>query len=195
MHTQHVAADPRASLLVSEAVAPDGVLAAARVTLLGSVSRVDGPSVDPVRTDYLARHQMARGWVDFDDFAFYRLEVADCYFVGGFGAMGWVTAADYRSAAPDPLADAAPGILSHMNADHADALVLYCRAFAGVEARAASMTAVDRLGFRVVAQVDAGMRGLRIPFPREVRNTGDARTVLVEMVRDARAQSGGAGPR
>jgi len=195
MHTQHLTADPRASLLVSEVVAPDGVLAAARVTLLGSVSRVDGPSVDPVRADYLARHQTARGWVDFDDFAFYRLEVADCYFVGGFGAMGWVTADDYRSAAPDPLADAASGILAHMNAAHCDALVLYCRAFAGVEARAASMTAVDRLGFRVVAQVDAGMRGLRIPFPREVRNTGDARTVLVEMVRDARAQSGGAGPR
>ena len=194
MHTQHLAADPRASLLVSEVAAPDGVLAAARVTLLGSVSPVERPSVEAVRADYLARHETARGWVDFDDFAFYRLDVVDCYFVGGFGAMGWVTAADYRSAAPDPLADAAPGILSHMNADHADALVLYCRAFAGVEARAATMTAVDRLGFHVTAQGDAGRRGLRIPFSREVRSTGDARAVLVEMVRGARARIGGAEP-
>src|SRR5262249_46768727 len=92
MHTQHLPADPRASLRVSEVAAPDGVLAAARVTLLGSVSRVGGPSADAVRADYLARHETARGWVDFDDFAFYRLDVVDCYFVGGFGAMGWVTA-------------------------------------------------------------------------------------------------------
>jgi len=193
MHTQHLAADPRAGLLVGEVAAPDAVLAAARVTLLGSVSRVEGPSLDAVRADYLARHGTARGWVDFDDFAFYRLDVVDCYFVGGFGAMGWVTADDYRCVAPDPLADAAPGILSHMNADHADALVLYCRAFAGVEARAATMTAVDRLGFHLIAQIDAGARRLRIPFSREVRSTADARTVLVEMVRDARARIGGAG--
>jgi hypothetical protein len=191
MHTQHLAADPRASLLVTESVASDDVLAAARVTLLGAVSRVGDPELVPVRADYLARHETARVWVDFDDFAFYRLDVADCYFVGGFGAMGWVAAVDYRAAAPDPLADAARGILSHMNADHADALVLYCRAFAGVDARSATMTAVDRLGFHVLAEEDAGKRGLRIPFSREVRSTGDARAVLVEMVRDARARIGG----
>ena len=194
MHTQHLAADPRASLLVTDPVAPDDVLAAARATLLGSVSRVDGADLAAVRADYLARHDSARVWVDFDDFAFYRLDVADCYFVGGFGAMGWVSGADYRAAAPDPLADAAQGILSHMNADHADALVLYCRVFAGVNASAATMTAVDRLGFQVIAEVDGGMRGLRIPFSREVRSMGDARAVLVEMVRDARARIGGAEP-
>jgi len=105
-----------------------------------------------------------------------------------------VSGADYRAAAPDPLADAAQGILSHMNADHADALVLYCRVFAGVDASAATMTAVDRLGFQVIAEVDGGMRGLRIPFSREVRSMGDARAVLVEMVRDARARIGGAEP-
>jgi putative heme iron utilization protein len=191
MHTQHLVADPRASLLVTDPGATADVLAAARVTLLGSLARVTGPDLGPVRTDYLARHETARGWVDFEDFAFHRFEVDDCYFVGGFGVMGWVPAADYRGAAPDPLADAARGILAHMNQDHADALVLYCRAFAGVPARAATMTAVDRLGFQVLAEVDGGLRGLRIPFPREVRSTGDTRAVLVEMVRDARARAGG----
>jgi hypothetical protein len=86
----------------------------------------------------------------------------------------------------DPLAEAAPRILAHMNADHADALVLYCRAFAGVEARAAVMTAVDCRGFEVRALVDGGARQVRIDFPRQVLNAGDARTVLVEMVRRAR---------
>ena len=91
------------------------------------------PDLAPVRTNYLARHETARAWADFDDFAFYRLDVNDCYFVGGFGAMGWVPAADYRAAAPDhwPTPHAASW---RMNEDHADALVLYCRAFAGVEA-------------------------------------------------------------
>jgi hypothetical protein len=34
--------------------------------------------------------------------------------------MGWVEAQDYEHAAPDPLSEAAPGILTHMNADHVD---------------------------------------------------------------------------
>jgi len=188
MHTQHLAADPRASLLIADPESGDEPLAGARATLLGQVAPVPEVERGAVRAEYLERHPAARAWVDFDDFGFYRLEVGECYLVAGFGAMGWVAAADYRAAAPDPLATVAGGILSHMNADHADALVLYCRAFGDVPADAATMIAVDRLGFRVRARIGEQLCGLRIAFPREVRSAMEARVVLVEMVRDARAR-------
>ncbi|HEV7735435.1 MAG TPA: DUF2470 domain-containing protein [Candidatus Binatia bacterium] len=190
MHTQNLAADPKASLLVPQPGWTGDPLAGARVTLLGPITLVPAAEIEAVRTDYLARHDTARNWVDFDDFAFHRLDVADCYYVAGFGAMGWVAASEYLAAGPDPLADASEGILAHMNADHADALVLYCQVFAGVEAHSATMTAVDRLGFRVRAQTADRLAGIRIPFPREVRSTKDARVVLVEMVREARERTG-----
>jgi hypothetical protein len=191
MHTQNLAEDSRASLLVAQPGWTGDPLAGARVSLLGPVTRVAEPALAATRADYLARHENARYWVDFDDFFFYRMDVIDLYYVAGFGAMGWVEAAAYRAAAPDPLVDAAPRILEHMNADHADALLLYCRAFAGVEAEAATMTAVDRLGFRVRARVRDRLQGLRINFPREVQTAEAARVVLVEMVRDVRAERGG----
>jgi putative heme iron utilization protein len=187
-HTRNLTADPRASLLVAEPARDDDPLAAARLTLVGRVVRLDGEEAAAARADYLRRHQRARAWVEFDDFGFHRLDPVDCYFVGGFGVMGWLSAEDYRAAAPDPLAPVAAGILEHMNADHADALVLYCRAFAGVAADAATMVAVDRLGFRVRADVGGRPQGLRVAFSREVRSAGEARTVLVQMVRDARAR-------
>jgi putative heme iron utilization protein len=165
-------------------------LAGARATLVGPVAPVPAEEVWGVREAYLARHENARYWVDFEDFAFWRMTVEEVYFVAGFGAMGWVEGGAYAAAAPDPLADAAHGILAHMNADHADALVLYCRAFAGLEADAATMTGIDRLGFRVRAKVGEGLRGLRLGFPEEVRTPADARRVLVGMVRDARARLG-----
>ena len=186
MHTQNLAADPRASLLVTQPGWTGDPLAGARVTLLGPVTRVPDGEVEEVRASYLARHDNARYWVDFDDFFFHRMEVVDLYYVAGFGAMGWVEAAGYRAAAPDPLADAAATILAHMNADHADALVLYCRVFGGLDAGAATMTAVDRLGFRVRARVGERLQGVRINFPREVRTAEAARVVLVEMARAAR---------
>ena len=186
MHTQNLKADPRASLFVTQP-APDGdVLGAARVTLVGNVLPIPDAEKSAAQELYLKAHPNSHYWVDFTDFAFYRLDPIDIYYVGGFGVMGWVTAPDYTAASPDPLANAAQGILDHMNADHADALVLLTKVHAKLEAEAATMTSVDRLGFHVRVQTAAGIKGARIPFLREVANPNDTRTVLVEMVKQAR---------
>jgi len=148
---------------------------------------LSGGEVAEAREAYLARHARAAYWVDFDDFSFWRLDVADVYFVGGFAAMDWVTAAAYREARPDPLADAATGILDHMNRDHADALIAYARHFAGEAADEATMTAVDRLGFRLRIRSGERLHGVRIAFPREVTTAAESRSVLIEMLAQVRA--------
>jgi len=104
--------------------------------------------------------------------------------------MGWVLATDYTKAEPDPLADVAAGIIEHMNQDHADALRLFCRAYANLEAEEAAMTAVDRLGFRLRVRTGERLQGVRLAFSREVRSAQEARTVLVAMVREAREKVG-----
>jgi hypothetical protein len=185
MHTQNLAGDARASLLVAQPGWTEDPLAGARATLIGEVHRLDDDGA--VRADYLARHPNARHWVDFDDFAFFRMEIVDLYYVAGFGAMGWVEAAAYDVASPDPLVDVEAAIVGHMNADHADALVTYCRHYAGVDAESATMTSVDRMGFRVRARSGDRLQGIRINFPTEVRSSEQARNVLVGMLRDARS--------
>ena len=117
------------------------------------------------------------------------MEVVDVYYVGGFGVMGWVPAADYDQAQPDPLADSAAAILEHMNADHKDALILLAKVFAGIDALEAAMTAVDRLGFHVRLKTTEGMKGARIGFLREVTTSAETRKTLVEMVQQARQES------
>lgn len=97
-----------------------------------------------------------------------------------------MTAEDYCAAEVDPLANSAAEILRHMNADHADSLLLLARAFAGVEASEAKMTAVDRLGFHLRLRTGERARGVRIAFAREARSPQEARAVLVEMVQFAR---------
>jgi heme iron utilization protein len=184
MHTQNLQQDARASLLITQPDISGDPLGAARLTLLGNV--FETPAVE-VRDLYLSRHENAKYWQDYTDFAYYRLEIAGVYFIGGFGVMGWIPAEDYGSAMPDPLAEAAPGIIQHMNADHADALVLIAHRFGGEAADQAVMTAVDRMGFHLKLKSGDRMHGRRIAFLREVQNTADARAVLVEMVRQARS--------
>jgi len=186
MHTQNLLQDARASLLVTQPEAEGDPLGAGRVTVVGTASAVGAPQAEEVRSLYLERHPNSKYWVDFDDFSFFRLDVVDVYYVGGFGVMGWVAAEDYSRAHPDPLADAAPGILQHMNADHADAMILLARVFGGFQAREVTMTSVDRLGFHLRMKTEEGMKGARLPFPSQVSTPAETRTALVQMVQQAR---------
>jgi len=186
MHTQNLHADPRSSLLITQPDTVGDPLGASRVTLLGNILPVPAPDVPVSRNLYLASYANSKHWVDFDDFSFYRMEVVDVYYVGGFGVMGWVSAPEYYSAQPDPLADTATEIIQHMNNDHGDALVLLARAFSGIESEEVTMTSVDRLGFHVRYKTNDGTRGTRIAFSREVGSPAEARKVLVEMVGQAR---------
>jgi putative heme iron utilization protein len=185
MHTQNLQGDSRASLLVTQPEGDGDPLGASRVTLVGNVLTIPQPEIADARRLYLERYANSKYWVDFEDFSFYRMEVVDVYYVGGFGVMGWVKASDYDQAQPDPLADVAAGIIEHMNADHKDALILLARTSAGVESQEAAMTAVDRLGFNVRLKTTEGVRGTRIAFLREVRDALEARKLLVEMVQRA----------
>lgn len=185
MHTQNLLTDSRASLLITQPDASGDPLGASRVTVMGNVLTIPKPEVADARRRYLERYANSKYWVNFEDFSFYRMDVLDVYYVGGFGVMGWVPASEYDLAQPDPLADAAAGIIEHMNADHKDALLVLARVFAGQGCQEAAMTAVDRLGFHVRLKTHDGMRGTRIAFPREVRDPAETREILVEMVRQA----------
>ena len=186
MHTQNLQADPRSSLLVTQPDASGDPLGASRVTLLGNVLPIREPDVAEARKLYLASYTNSKNWVDFEDFSFYRMDVMDAYYVGGFGVMGWVSASEYYHGQPDPLADFAADIIQHMNTDHGDALKLLGRAIAGIESQETAMTSVDRLGFHVRLKTPDGTRGARIAFSREVGTPAEARNVLIDMVAQVR---------
>ena len=126
-HTKNLERDPRASLLVAEGGSADP-LANGRVTMLGPCTRVEGDG-GSARAAFLAAHPNATYYADFRDFAFWKLHVNAVRYIGGYGRMSWISQADWQAAEPDPLAPSAAGMIAHMNADHADAMVLYCRAF------------------------------------------------------------------
>ena len=188
-HSRNLAADPRASLMV--AANGDGdPLALARVTVLGSVVELRDDERTAALDAYRRRHPDAF-YATFDDFRLYRLDVASVRYVGGFGRMSWVSADDHAAAEPDPLRRHAASVVEHMNDDHPDALVSYCRVFGGRPATGhAEMVGVDRYGFTMLA-VDEGTTdrtAVRIPFGRQVDTVGAVRAAMIELLHEARAQ-------
>ncbi len=185
IHTQNLLADPRASLLVMQSGSGADPLGSPRATLVGSVRRIENAG-ESLRRAYLDRHPSAQHWISYADFSFFQFDVAQIYFIGGFGVMGWVAASDYAAADADPLASAAAGIIEHMNRDHADSLRDMVRRLTDLEPVEATMVACDRLGFVVRVQTAEGMKGRRIAFPEPVMSREAARTTFVAMAKASR---------
>jgi len=186
-HTRNLQQDPRASLLIAEG-GNDDPLANGRVTLLGLCKQVEGDGAS-ARAAFLATHQNASYYADFRDFAFWRLEVESIRYIGGYGRMSWVEAVDWHAAEADPLASSAAGVIEHMNQDHSEALLLYCKAFSqATNITTASMTGVDRYGFEMSAVTPDGRRPVRLAFDQEVATSEEVRTALISMLQKARAR-------
>ena len=187
-HTKNLRKDARASLLLAQGEADDP-LANGRVTLVGDCTLVADPKA--ARTAYLERHPNAGYYADFNDFNFWRLEVAAVRYIGGYGRMSWVGVVDWLAAQPDPVAPCAEGIIAHMNENHADALPLYWRAFSrGTEFTTVTMTGIDRYGFEMSAVTPDGPRPIRVAFAEQISTREEARTALVAMLEGARAKLG-----
>jgi putative heme iron utilization protein len=98
VHTKNLKEDPKSSLVVYGEGAETDVLGTARMTVMGEVHAVPEEELDTARSTFFARHPDAEQYMEFADFAVYRMEVNDVYYVGGFGMMGWVIPSDYGAA-------------------------------------------------------------------------------------------------
>jgi putative heme iron utilization protein len=182
VHTKNLRRDPRAALLL---VAPGGEggdpLAGARLTVTGEMAPDDDPAD---RRRFLARHEEARGYAGFRDFAFWRLAVAESHLVAGFGRIVAVKRGDLLVDCSDSgaLIEAEESAVDHMNDDHAEALALYATKLLGLPAGDWRTTGADPDGLDLRA---GALRG-RLDFPMKARNGGDLRAILVDFARQAR---------
>jgi putative heme iron utilization protein len=99
-HTPALSADPRCALLVGEPGGGDP-LAHPRMTLQGVARRLVRDSAEGrrVRERYLRAHPKAALYVDFGDFAFWRIEPQRASLNGGFGRAWALSAVDLAAIA------------------------------------------------------------------------------------------------
>jgi putative heme iron utilization protein len=98
------------------------------------------------------------------------------------------------STAPLPMSDPSPffeaahrdRIVSHMNEDHADAVLDYARHFGGLtSATAARLDDLDQAGVALTVSLPGGDIPIRIAYPAPLASPADAHHVLVEMAATA----------
>ena len=181
-HSRNIAADGRVSLLVDETGGLDDPLTGPRVTVRGRITRSAEPRH---RARFLARHPSAAVYVDFNDFHVHSVVVDSAHFVAGFGEIHALAPDELLGVGAPALMAAEVGILDHMNGDHADAVSLMARELLGAGEAVARLIGIDAEG----CDIRAGGRVLRLDFDRPIASAEDARVVLVDLARRARAQT------
>jgi hypothetical protein len=193
-HTRNVHTDHRAGMLligtpVDHTADP---LDRPRASLVGQLRRHD-PS-DRERAAHIDLHRGVLDYVDFPDFAWWRLEIVAARYVGGFGHMSWVTGDDIAAALPDTVLARSQRAVEHMNADHPDACLDMTRWLAGIgDATAARVHSIDRYGITMYAEMpgSAVPATARIAFPDgPLASADDVRPAVVELTRRARVLAG-----
>jgi hypothetical protein len=195
-HGRNLAADPRASLIITQIDRPTDPLAAGRVTLAGRVERPpDAGSLAAARAAHLTAVPAASTYIDFSDFSLWILRIDRVRWVGGYGRMDSASGPDYAAAQPDPVATSASAAIAHLNADHADALLAIAQTLGGYpDATAATCSGLDRRGIDLTLDTPRGRAPTRVSFPATLTESAQLRAATVELTRRARAAaSAGAG--
>jgi len=179
-HTQNLLADQRASLMLSQGGKGDP-LAHPRLT----VQVMAEPSQLPrLRHRFLARHPKAQIYVDFPDFAFFRLKPLSLHLNGGFARAFDGPAELILSGITDLVAfeELERSAIEHMNADHAEALALYATRLCGMPSGKWRATGLDPDGLDLAL----GDLTARVAFPERIEAPGSLRAMLKHLADQAR---------
>jgi heme iron utilization protein len=185
VHTKNILADSRVSLMLDERVTGDP-LEGARIMVAGRAEELSGEAAALARRRYLAAHPSAEAFVDFKDFAFFRIAPSGLHLVAGFGRIIDLKPEQFLTDIADAsdLLDAEASAVEHMNEDHREAMNLYATKLLGAEGADWRCTGCDPEGMDMQAEG----RTLRLEFPERVRTGTELRKILVRLAGEARAK-------
>jgi hypothetical protein len=95
IHTKNIKKDSKCSLMIAK-ISEDDIFNSSRITFIGKMVKVPEKELPEIKKIYLEKHESVKGFIDFKDFVFYRLEIDKIYWVGGFGDISWVELQDYQ---------------------------------------------------------------------------------------------------
>jgi hypothetical protein len=184
LHTRNILEDARVSLMLDER-APGDPLEGARIMLAGRAEQAAFDDEAVLRRRYLAAHPSAEAFVEFEDFAFFRIHPSGAHLVAGFGRIVDLKPEQFLTDLSDAAAllEAEEGAVEHMNADHREAMNLYATRLLGAEAADWRCTGCDPDGI----DMQAGNASLRLTFPRRIATPAALRQALKALAEQARA--------
>jgi heme iron utilization protein len=185
-HTKNMDRDSKVSLTLSESSLESEKQALGRFTYVADAERVKANSEDymSVSKIYLRYFPAAKHYFKAHNFHFYRLNLVKGRYIEGFGKIYWITQEEWKNNNIFS-SDQEMRILDHMNQDHGDSLVNYCRHLKGLNIDPKTnldMIGIYQFGFDILH----GKQKLHFMFDDEATDANSAREILVKMAKEAK---------
>lgn len=179
-HTRALSADSRCSLLTGE-IGKGDPLAHPRLTVQCEAEKVERDSAAHarIRARFVRRHPKSELYIDFPDFAFFRLRPVKASLNGGFGRAYALDGEDLsiRSPAIDDLAAMEEGAIEHMNSDHPDAASHYAQVYCKAEGTDWRICGLDAAG----VDLASGDQLRRLEYNAPLQSARELRMMLVKL--------------
>lgn len=177
-HTQNIKSDPKVSLTVLATSQARDVQANARLTYMGDARKITEEEAG-AKERYLRKFPHAKRYFEAHDFDFYVIELVRARYIEGFGKIWWVEPNELLLESVFDIT-AETRVLDHMNDDHKEALVKYCKEYNfSLKTEEYIMSGIDTEGIDIIA----GTKNIRINFEKPLSDSSQAREVLVSMAK------------
>lgn len=181
-HTKNIKENPKVSLTIHNED-QDNIQKGWRLTLVGDAVKASDDDYETLAARYERYFPESQKYHKVHDFNFYVIKPKKARYINGFGEIHWVNVDTIAN--PSIFDEATEAdMITHMNEDHHDALILFLNTRMNVKkADKVRMTQIDQYGFTIAH--DEKIQ--RFFFDKEATSPNDIRLFLVDMVKKVRA--------
>ena len=122
----------------------------ARLSLLGDVKKID-KDVEETSRQFIEFFPESSQYSNMHDFNFYKLNISQVRWIGGFGKIAWLDSTNWSPIKPKWLKQER-SMIKHMNEDHSNSIVSTLNAKLGIKDKDARMLRLTMDGYYVTSK-------------------------------------------
>jgi len=145
-HTKNLHHSPKSSLTIIKLNTDGDKQNSERLTIMGDLVPVSENELDGCKKRYYQILPESKMYAKMHDFNFYKIQIKNVRWIGGFGKIAWLDASNWEDKLPR-WSKSEVGIIEHMNEDHSDTIVAALKAQHGVDDKTARMVQLTIDGY------------------------------------------------
>ena len=145
-HTKNLHHSSKSSLTILKLNTNGDKQNSERLTIMGDLVPVSENELDSCRKRYYQILPESKMYAKMHDFNFYKIQIKNVRWIGGFGKIAWLDVSDWADRSPK-WRKSEVGIIEHMNEDHSDTIVTALKAQHNVDDMTAKMVQLTIDGY------------------------------------------------
>ena len=177
-HTKNLHHSPKSSLTIIKLNTVGDKQNSERLTIMGDLVPLSEGEIDSCKERYYKILPESKAYANMHDFNFYKIQIKNVRWIGGFGKIAWLDASKWEDKLPGWI-KSEKGIIEHMNEDHSDTIVDALKAQHGVNDKTAKMVqlTIDGYYLRTKSKI------YFIKFSKTCRTSKEYKDELVDLAK------------